>query len=263
MIYYYYLYSQNEKRAKRGSNISSGSLTELALDEQQKAIVVKHMSDKKKQQNQNARALENTFGWARVEVLTMVIVCTFLTSFCFSIVVEVIQTFFHVGHNDHLEHQEEFHTYTYEICIVLASLGLILNGISYLLIGGYTFHQGSFLHLTADGNVYVVDRGVNDKNPDEKTQPSTKKKSQVFHELARDACSEYLKFKPLYFLTYILKLGAVMVLVVSIFIVMLDGYNSLSTRLIDPICALISISILIGLSLPYSKLIKSLNSKVN
>lgn len=149
------------------------------------------MGDKKKQQNQNARNLQNTFGWARVEVLTMVIVCTFLASFCFSIVVEVIQTFFHVDHNDHLEHQDNFHTYTYEICIVLASLGLVLNGISYLLIGGYTFHQGSFLHLSADGNVYIVDRVVNDKgeaeNPQERKQ---RKKAQVFHELARDACSE-------------------------------------------------------------------------
>jgi hypothetical protein len=185
--------TQNETRSKRGSATSSGSLAELTLDEQQKAIVTKHMSDKKKQQQQNTRTLQNTFGWARVEVLTMVIVCTFLTSFCFSIVVEVIQTFFHVGHNDHIEHQDNFHTYTYEICIVLSSLGLVLNGISYLLIGGYTFHQGSFLHLSTDGNVYVVDRGVNDRKEGENPQESKiKRKSQVFHELARDACSEFL-----------------------------------------------------------------------
>lgn len=127
----------------------------------------------------------------------MVIVCTFLSSFCFSIVIEVIQTFFHVGHNDHLDHQENFHTYTYEVCIMLASLGLVLNGISYLLIGGYTFHQGSFLHLTADGNVYVVDRGVSDTpttvaatSPANQQEAKLKKKSQVVHELARDACSK-------------------------------------------------------------------------
>lgn len=186
--------------------------------------------------NQNARALENTFGWARIEILTMVIVCTFLASFCFSIVVEVIQTFVHLGHNDHVNH-EGFHTYTYEICIVLASLGLVLNGISYLLIGGYTFHQGSFLHLTPDGNVYIVDRGVDDKTKnDPNQQRKLKKKSQVIHELARDACS------------------AVMVMVVSIIFVIFDGQNTLSFRLLDPIAALVSITILMKLSIPYSKL---------
>lgn len=181
---------------KRNPRMSVESLGEqLVEDEQQKEIVAKHLSDKKKQQNQNTRSLVNTFGWARVEVLTMVIVCTFLSSFCFSIVVEVIQTFFHVGHNDHLEHQENFHTYTYETCIVLASLGLVLNGISYLLIGGYTFHQGSFLHLTADGNVYVVDRNVSDTEKSQNQQDrKLKKKSQVVHELARDACSKLFRF---------------------------------------------------------------------
>lgn len=189
-----FLFQQNERRSLRHEpRISNESLNELTEDEQQRAIIEKHLSDKKKQQNQNARALENTFGWARIEVLTMIIVCTFLASFCFSIFVEVIQTFFHVGHNDHIEHEDSFHTYTYEICILLASLGLVLNGISYLLIGGYTFHQGSFLHLTKDGNVYVVDRGVNDngKKPDNHDL-KLKRKSQVVHELARDACSEYL-----------------------------------------------------------------------
>lgn len=186
---------QNERKpTRREPRISNESLDELMEDEQQKEIVAKHLSEQKKQQNQNTRSLQNTFGWARIEVLTMVIVCTFLASFCFSIVVEVIQTFFHVGHNDHLEHQESFHTYTYEICIVLASLGLVLNGISYLLIGGYTFHQGSFLHLTEDGNVYIVDRLNDNKKPKNQHEMKLKKKSQVLHELARDACSKLSKF---------------------------------------------------------------------
>lgn len=187
-------FQKEPKSSKREPKVSNESLNELVEDELQKAIVAKHINDKKKQQNQNARALENTFGWARVEVLTMVIVCTFLSSFCFSILIEVIQTFFHVGHNDHLEHQENYHTYTYEICIVLASLGLVLNGISYLLIGGYTFHQGSFLHLTADGNVYIVDRDVSDgaKTEADQQEKKLKKKSQIVHELARDACSKLI-----------------------------------------------------------------------
>ena len=121
----------------------------------------------------------------------MVIVCTFLASFCFSIFVRVIQTFFHIEHNDHIEHPHEFHDYTYEVCIVLASLGLILNGISYLLIGGYTYHQGSFLHLTDDGNVYVVPRGNSLRFGQNMADSRLKRKGNMIHELARDACSKF------------------------------------------------------------------------
>lgn len=140
---------------------------------------------------QHEKSLKNTFGWARVDVLTMVIVCTFLTSLCFSVVVEVIQTLFHIHHKDHVEHSEEFHHFTYEFCIILGALGLVLNGISYLLIGGYTYHQGSFLHLTADGNVYILDRVVTDgRKISDSKEMKIEKKSQKFHELSRDICSK-------------------------------------------------------------------------
>lgn len=64
-----------------------------------------------------------------------------MTSLCFSIVVEVIQTLFHIDHNDHKSHKDDFHAYPNEIIIILGALGLVLNGVSYLLIGGFTFHQ--------------------------------------------------------------------------------------------------------------------------
>lgn len=160
-------------------------------DQTQKEIVAKHMSDKKKQQQRHEKSLKNTFGWARVDVLTMVIVCTFLTSLCFSIVVEVIQTLFHVNHKDHVDHDQEFHTYTYGTCIALAVLGLVLNGISYLLIGGYTYHQGSFIHLSPDGTVYILDRVVEDgRKITDSAEAKIEPKSQKFHELSRDTCSK-------------------------------------------------------------------------
>jgi solute carrier family 30 (zinc transporter), member 1 len=156
---------------------------------------LKQENDTKRQQHQQQtnQSLKNTFGWARVDVLFMVIVCTFLTSLCFSVVVEVIQTLSHVNHNDHIEHKDEFHSYAYEICIVLGALGLVLNGISYLLIGGYTFHQGSFLHLTADGNVYILDRvSIDSRRPtNESNESKMKRKSQLLHNLSRDACSKF------------------------------------------------------------------------
>jgi Co/Zn/Cd efflux system component len=121
----------------------------------------------------------------------MVIVCTFLTSLCFSVVVEVIQTLFHIEHKDHVQHEEEFHSFSSETCIILGALGLILNGISYLLIGGYTYHQGSFLQLTADGNVYILDRVVTDgRKISDSKESKIERKTQKLHELSRDVCSK-------------------------------------------------------------------------
>ncbi|KAG5672252.1 hypothetical protein PVAND_002394 [Polypedilum vanderplanki] len=230
---------KNEDSTKRSSisSNSNNSLQEIGEDKKQKEIIAKYMSPKKRKQQQHEKVLRNTFGWARVDVLTMVIVCTFLTSLCFSIVVEVFQTLFHVSHNDHLEHKDEYHTYTYEIVIILGALGLVLNGISYLLIGGYTFHQGSFLHLTADGNVYVLDRNVDDnrKPPVSSNESRMRRKAQLLHELSRDACS------------------SVMVIICALIIVMCNEREALEIRLIDPIFSLISIAILLILSYPYMK----------
>lgn len=174
------------------SSASNESSTDFnAEDPQQKEIVVKPMSENKKAQHQHEKSLKNTFGWARVDVLTMVIVCTFLTSLCFSVVVEVIQTLFHIQHKDHVEHEDEFHHFTYETCILLGTLGLVLNGISYLLIGGYTYHQGSFLQLTADGNVYILDNVVADgRKISDSKEAKVEKKPQKVHELSRDVCSK-------------------------------------------------------------------------
>lgn len=180
---------------KKSGRTSSESSLEFGEDQQQKEIVTKHISEKKKQQHQHEKSLRNTFGWARVDVLTMVIVCTFLTSFCFSIVIEVIQTLFHIEHKDHVEHANNFHSFTYEPLIVLGALGLVLNGISYLLIGGYTYHQGSFIHLTADGNVYILDRVVTDgRKISDSKEAKVERKSQKLHELSRDVCSEFEAF---------------------------------------------------------------------
>lgn len=72
--------------------------------------------------------LKNTFGWARIDVMTMLVCCVFLASLVFSLLVEALQTLIHIDHNDEM-HQP---------ILVFATgwLGLVLNGICYILIGG-------------------------------------------------------------------------------------------------------------------------------
>lgn len=104
--------------------------------------------------NRHERSLRNTFGWMRIEILTMLIAGIFLGAFCFSLVVEAVQTLIHIDHQDAMH-----------LPVAVFSLGaggLILNLFCYLLIGGYTYHQGSFLHITSTGDV-VLDQMVNDE----------------------------------------------------------------------------------------------------
>lgn len=101
--------------------------------------------------NHHEHTLRNTFGWTRIDVLTMLIVCIFLASLSFSLLVEALQTLIHIDHQDTIHHPISI--------LILGGTGLLLNGLCYLLIGGYTYHQGSFLHITSAGDV-VLDRVV-------------------------------------------------------------------------------------------------------
>ncbi|KAK7079326.1 hypothetical protein SK128_021130 [Halocaridina rubra] len=92
-------------------------------------------------------SLQNTFGWARLEVLSMLTTLIFLMALCFSVVIDSVQTTVHAGHQDAMH---------YPLHIMgLGIIGLVLNGIVYFLIGGYTHHQGCFLELRGSGDVWV------------------------------------------------------------------------------------------------------------
>lgn len=105
-----------------------------------------------KTQRRHARSLRNTFGWVRIEVLTMLIAGIFLGAFCFSLIIEAVQTLIHISHKDTMHFPVAIFT--------LAIGGLILNAFCYLLIGGYTHHQANFRRITPAGDV-VLDQMAN------------------------------------------------------------------------------------------------------
>ncbi|XP_068248677.1 proton-coupled zinc antiporter SLC30A1 [Palaemon carinicauda] len=92
-------------------------------------------------------SLHNTFGWARLEVLSMLTTLMFLTALCFSMAIDSIQTALHAGHQDAMHHPLHI--------MGLGVIGLVLNGIVFCLIGGYTHHQGCFLEIRGSGGVWV------------------------------------------------------------------------------------------------------------
>ena len=78
--------------------------------------------------------------------------------------------------------------------LFIGAAGLLLNGVCYLLIGGYTFHQGSFLYVTESGDVIldrvvvpdVVKQGGRRLSRTRKIPPPPKKQRQGFLEMCRD-----------------------------------------------------------------------------
>ncbi|XP_022918718.2 proton-coupled zinc antiporter SLC30A1 isoform X1 [Onthophagus taurus] len=178
------------------------------------------------------KKLKNTFGWARIDVLTLVICCIFLASLIFSLLVEAIQTLVHIDHTDEM-HQP----------IMVGSVGvtgLILNAICYFLIGGYTFHQGSFLYVTESGDVVLdkvvtgdsIKQGGRRLSRTRTVPPPQRRERQSCREILRDiTCS-------------------IIVILCSIIIYFTEAHIA---KFIDPILAVVSSIIVLVLSFPYMK----------
>ncbi|KDR23794.1 zinc transporter 10 isoform X2 [Zootermopsis nevadensis] len=180
------------------------------------------------------KKLKNTFGWARIDVLVMLIGSVFLASLCFSLVVEALQTLVHIEHHDEMHHPISV------MCV--GATGLLLNGLCYLLIGGYTFHQGSFLHVTSSGDV-VLD-GIVTKDSVQKDQcdmstetqnPATSPQvlqRQGIRKISRDV------------------LGCLVVIVCSLIVYFTDQNFA---KFVDPALSIFSAVLLLILSYPNMK----------
>ncbi|XP_065078006.1 calcium/manganese antiporter SLC30A10 [Ochlerotatus camptorhynchus] len=192
---------------------------------------------KAKSRQQRENSLKNTFGWTRIDVLTMLVVCIFLASFCFSAVVEALQTLSHIHHQDAMHFPIPV--------LILGSMGIILNGFCYLLIGGYTYHQGSFLYITSSGTV-ILDRVVTGdgiRKGERRLSGSRRHmattafgshKRQSVRELMRDICS------------------TIFVIVCSM-IVHYTNEDEDTSKFVDPLCSIMSCVVLMTLSYPYMK----------
>uniref|UniRef100_A0A182JJU4 Cation efflux protein cytoplasmic domain-containing protein n=1 Tax=Anopheles atroparvus TaxID=41427 RepID=A0A182JJU4_ANOAO len=196
------------------------------------------IKDKVKVKARQAResTLKNTFGWTRIDILTMLVVCIFMASFCFSAVIEALQTLSHIHHQDAMHFPVQI--------LILGALGLILNGLCYLLIGGYTYHQGSFLYITSSGNV-ILDHSISgdgvrkgdrrlsgSKRQVAPSQLRSKTKRQSVRELMRDICS------------------TVIVIICSLIVYCTTEETA---KFVDPALSILSCIILLTLSFPYMK----------
>lgn len=144
----------------------------------------------------SVQRMQNTFGWTRIDVLTMMVVCIFLASLCFSSLVEAFQTLIHLGHAGDTMH------YTGYVLLV-GIIGIALNVMVYYAIGGYTFHQGSFLSINEKGDVTLdtvisgeryLREGRKRLSCDKTIQVASGQPVELrqnLREMIRDVCSKY------------------------------------------------------------------------
>uniref|UniRef100_A0A182NV80 Cation efflux protein cytoplasmic domain-containing protein n=1 Tax=Anopheles dirus TaxID=7168 RepID=A0A182NV80_9DIPT len=217
-----------------GSRTSSGDGNPDGKGEES-ALEIKNKVKAKARQARES-TLKNTFGWTRIDILTMLVVCIFMASFCFSAIIEALQTLSHIHHQDAMHFPAHI--------LVLGAMGLILNGFCYLLIGGYTYHQGSFLYITSSGNVILdhVITGDGVRKGDRRLSGSRRQvppsqlrdqsKRQSVRELMRDICS------------------TVIVIICSLIVYYTTEETS---KFVDPALSIVSCVILLTLSYPYMK----------
>lgn len=136
-------------------------------------LVISHRMSK-------GKTLKNTFGWARVKVLGLLVNMLFLGALCFAAAVEAMQTMVHASHEDT---EPRFPL----ILVVLGLINFTLNILCFILIGGYTHHQGCSMIIQGDDvqmNCVLTD-------PVENTSVPTNKTSSSFWNKAPRWCGDH------------------------------------------------------------------------
>ncbi|KAI8117296.1 Zinc transporter 10 [Lucilia cuprina] len=190
----------------------------------------------------------NTFGWARIEILSMLVVCITLASLSFSLLVEALQTLVHI------DHQDSMHLPFY--VMILGFVGLLLNFFTYFAIGGYTLHQGSFLHINpTDGKVVVEPSNItidsdanilsitNDVKNDMQLKEDLKTElGKVHYRARREGPTELLR-----------DVSSTIFVIVCAVIVHFADDKEHTAKFIDPVLSIFSCVLVVALSYPYMK----------
>lgn len=194
--------------------------------------------------NSSEYKTRNTFGWARIEILTMLIVCITLASLSFSLLVEALQTLVHI------DHQDTMHLPIH--VMILGFVGFLLNVFTYFVIGGYTLHQGHFLHINpSDGKVTVepsniiIDSGSRILAIDDSGKSDQQLKEdlgKVHYRTRREGPTELLR-----------DVSSTIFVIVCAVVVYFAKDKEHTAKFIDPVLSIFSCVLVVTLSYPYSK----------
>ncbi|KAH8410815.1 hypothetical protein KR222_011214, partial [Zaprionus bogoriensis] len=243
---------QNQKEQAETPPPAVPKLTVNGSSEDKIAVVLT-LSEAEEQQlakrESREQKLRNTFGWARIDILTMLIVFIILASLSFSLVVEALQTLVHIDHQDTMHLPIPV--------MMLGCVGLVLNGLTYLLIGGYTLHQGSFLHLTPGGSV-VLDRAMSSQSdlalkPRERSLSKSRNDRQLRQDLEAEVGNVYFATKRQGAVEMLRDVSSTLFVIVCAAIVYVAEDEQHTAKFIDPVLSIFSCVLLVSLSYPYMK----------
>ena len=171
----------------------------------------------------NGGTAKNTFGWARLEVLVVVMSLLFLSALCFSVTVEAIQAIVQTGHHDAIHHP---------LYIMGCAAGMLLaNLLCYCLIGGYTNLQSTFLTpelecVSPESTASVVAL----TSPPRRFSPYSPT-SRLLRHFVRD-------------------IGGTLLVVICAVVVYVFGRDTPVVKYVDPVLTLLDVVMLIGTSRP-------------
>ncbi|KAG1653028.1 Zinc transporter 1 [Nymphon striatum] len=112
----------------------------------------------------------NIFGWMRIKLLSLLISTLILGSFCFSLFVEAVQETVDSSHSHGVRHPF--------ILLLFGVIGVIINLISFFIIGGYTNYQQRFFTIEKDLLLVKTDLMMPEiKNKEEQTPPQKDEKN--------------------------------------------------------------------------------------
>jgi len=187
---------------------------------------------------QRKSTLSNTFGWARLEVLSMVVNLLFLAALNFSLVVEAVQTIVQYGDKDAMHDPINVS--------ILTAVGFAVELLCIVVIGGFTHHQGSFLTLTDGGDVKIQGQAT------EEAVRSGLRRLETDKEVVDTGIKSTRKWPKLR--SVFRDISSSVLVLVACAIVYVYGEDSMVSVMIDPFLAILSVAILSFTSYPFSKL---------
>uniref|UniRef100_A0A1A9ZEA7 Zinc transporter 1 n=1 Tax=Glossina pallidipes TaxID=7398 RepID=A0A1A9ZEA7_GLOPL len=246
-------YFSNECQKANVTDITRNKSDAIQSDENVKAKKATTILQQTTEQEEEAKLtiaskrreikIRNTFGWARIEILTMLIVCITLISLSFSLLVEGLQTLVHIDHQDSM--------HLPMLVTILGLVGLLLNGFTYLTIGGYTLHQGNYLHITPSG---AVIQESNTYKINLSKENSINETPQLKHELKKELQDVYNNNNKRQGAAELLRdVSSTIFVIVCGIIVHFAADKEHTAKFIDPVLSIFSCVLVVALSYPYMK----------
>eukprot|EP00095_Tigriopus_kingsejongensis_P007726 maker-scaffold2453_size15579-snap-gene-0.7 protein:Tk07726 transcript:maker-scaffold2453_size15579-snap-gene-0.7-mRNA-1 annotation:"zinc transporter 1 isoform x2" len=181
----------------------------------------------KLEQRNTQSSWRSSFGWARLEVVGSLSSLVFLTSLSFFTGIECLQTLFH---NDHLDAMHQ----AFWVC-VLGLVHFLVWLIMFVLIGGYSFQQSQIVESSS--GIRLTSGTEDDDHPT--------------HGLSPGKFQSILKVPNLNMFRDLI--GCLFLILLSTGVYIFENHSQHRVKYIDPVLAMVSISIFLALSYPIAK----------